>query len=195
MARSGWFWSLPCTNRGGALLPQNRLPKQKACPLVRISKYGPAATSSVGSGQCRWDASPPSSGCVIDFGPLGPGESVVKPAAEVLGLERNDLARLCIDVKDDVQVTLDEARASERSGKQGTRPLVDLFTRPNDPSLGSTLFWLYGGNRQLQIVVRNPTGYMQQRARVGFPGWRMLTQLMIIQPTGPCVTAITRGWT
>ena len=124
---------------------------------------------------------------VMVFGSLQPGELVCEPLAEKLHLEVHDLVRYRLEVLENIAITLTGKGSHCAASAQHW---VDPSTPEDDPG---AWFWLYGGNREIQICARNTTGYRMPMNRVRFSGWRMTIQ-ETGKPEGGVIHAITRPW-
>ena len=124
----------------------------------------------------------------VNFGEIKAESSVQVVLVDTLHLGPDELAFVYMSPVEDLQLRLTEA--GQADGPEGFRHFVTLGTPRNDPG---SVFWIYGRNRSLEIVVINPTRYALAMSRVRFHGWLAHTEA-VQKPDGPAISAVTKGW-
>ena len=80
---------------------------------------------------------------------------------------------------DDVEGLIWELSGQQKFATRNIHSRCDLRTKMYDPTLASTTFFILGQQRDMNLEVRNPTGYIQYLARFQFMGIRyLLTDLV-----------------
>lgn len=121
-----------------------------------------------------------------NFGLLDGGGTIVRIAAEVLGLQVNELAILRFRLLDDLKVSL----LSDPEGEVREGDWIGLTAPPNHPT---TQFWSWGSDQRMAFVLKNPTTYQHIVNRIVFVGWLVRVHRTEC-PGGAEATLIRLGW-
>ena len=103
---------------------------------------------------------------------LAANGTIVKSVVQALRLNENEFFHLRWEPLDDVEGVLWEQSGQGRFLSRNTQARVDLQTHLHDPYLATTTFWIIGKDRDMNLEVRNPTGYAMPMARFAFWGYR-----------------------
>lgn len=113
---------------------------------------------------------------------LAAGATDVKRLVAVLQLNNFEFVQFRFQPIDDIEVEIFEQPAMGRFETRGARARISLFTEVTDPYMASSTVFVLGSNRDLNIQVTNPSGYVIDRARIAFWGIRYLLKELANPP-------------